>query len=91
MKVINPMNEAGCCFTNATQCTAKSKRTKQRCRGPAVTGWSVCRFHGAGGGAPKGKANGRYGYGLYTNDAIQSRRKIRELVSAAKALSKEIG
>jgi hypothetical protein len=24
----------------------------------AVRGWTVCRFHGAHGGAPKGQANG---------------------------------
>lgn len=30
------------------QCTAKSKRTGKRCRSPAVTGYNVCRMHGAG-------------------------------------------
>ena len=41
------------------QCTAKSKRSGGRCKASAVTGYSVCRFHGAGspnvgrpGGAP---------------------------------------
>ena len=37
----------------ATQCTAKSKRTGQRCKNPAVQGWTVCRMHGAGGGRPR--------------------------------------
>jgi hypothetical protein len=47
----NPMNAANA----APKCTAKSKRTGKRCKGPAVTGWRVCRFHGAGGGHPAGK------------------------------------
>ena len=45
-------------FQNSPRCTATSKRTKRACQAPAVSGWSVCRFHGAGGGAPKGKRNG---------------------------------
>jgi hypothetical protein len=27
---------------------------------PAVTGWTVCRFHGARGGGTKGERNGMY-------------------------------
>lgn len=34
------------------QCSATSKRTGKRCRGQAVAGSSVCRMHGAKGGAP---------------------------------------
>jgi len=37
----------------APRCSATSKRSRQKCRAPAVRGWSVCRFHGARGGAPK--------------------------------------
>ena len=47
------------------QCTAKSKRTGERCRANAVDGYTVCRMHGAGsphagrpGGAPI--TTGRY-------------------------------
>ena len=47
------------------QCTAKSKRTGERCKANAVQGYSVCRMHGAGsphqgrpGGAPP--TTGRY-------------------------------
>ena len=32
---------------NAPGCTARSKRSGQRCRAPAVKGWRVCRMHGA--------------------------------------------
>jgi hypothetical protein len=50
-------------FQKAPRCSATSKRTCERCKAPAVRGWTVCRFHGARGGAPKGKANGAYKYG----------------------------
>jgi hypothetical protein len=40
----------------------------------ALNGWTVCRFHGARGGAPKGKANGSYKHGLYTQEAKAERR-----------------
>ena len=38
----------------ALRCHAKSKRSGIQCRAPAVRGHSICRMHGAGGGAPKG-------------------------------------
>src|SRR5215203_6054068 len=56
------------------RCSARSKRTGERCRAPAVTGWTVCRFDGAGGGRPKGKRNGNYKHGLFTNKGAQMRR-----------------
>jgi hypothetical protein len=49
--------------------SAKSKRSRSKCRAPAVRGWTVCRFHGARGGAPKGKANGNWKHGRYTVEA----------------------
>jgi hypothetical protein len=36
------------------QSSARSKRSGQPCRAPAVRGWQVCRMHGARGGAPHG-------------------------------------
>jgi hypothetical protein len=39
------------------RCRARSKRSGLQCRSPAVKGHSVCRMHGAGGGAPKGNRN----------------------------------
>ena len=35
------------------RCTARSKRSGEPCRNPAVIGWTVCRMHGARGGRPK--------------------------------------
>src|SRR4051812_43290701 len=66
------------------RCSARSKRTGQRCRAPAVRGWTVCRFHGAGGGGPKGARNGSYKHGLFTADAVQFRRAASALVRASR-------
>ena len=66
------------------RCSARSKRTGERCRAPAVTGWTVCRFHGAGGGGPKGKRNGNYKHGLFTAEAVHMRRHVSALVRASR-------
>jgi len=79
MKRADPMND-GCCFPNARQCTATSKRTKKRCKAPALRGWSVCRFHGAKGGGPPGERNGAYRHGHYTKNAIEDRRRLSDLM-----------
>ena len=68
-------------FQAAPRCTATSKRTRKPCQAPAVRGWTVCRFHGARGGAPKGKANGAYRHGFYTAKAANERRRLRELLA----------
>ncbi len=40
------------------QCTAKSKRSGERCRNHAVHGKTVCHIHGGkSSGAPKGNKN----------------------------------
>ena len=70
------------------RCHATSKRPGERCKAPAVRGWTVCRFHGARGGAPKGERNGMYRHGLYTKEAIEERRLLRELLrQSRKALA----
>jgi hypothetical protein len=66
-------------FQKAPRCTATSKRTRERCKAPAVRGWTVCRFHGARGGAPKGEANG-YKHGLHTQEAIAERCALSDLL-----------
>jgi hypothetical protein len=66
------------------RCSARSKRTGERCRAPAVTGWRVCRFHGAGGGGPDGKRNGMYRHGRFTAENVQMRRTISALVKASR-------
>lgn len=68
----------------APRCSAHSKRTGERCRAPAVRGWCVCRFHGAGGGGPKGPANGNWRGGAFTVEAIEERLVIAELIRATR-------
>lgn len=63
----------------APRCSAKSKRTKCQCRAPAEKGKNVCRFHGARAGAPKGKRNGAYKHGMYTQESLADRRLISEI------------
>lgn len=86
----NPLNTKPA-FPNAAQCAATSKRTRCRCRAPAVTGWKVCRFHGAKGGAHSGSANGRYRHGRDTKEAMQEMAHFRELVHEAQELLDVIG
>jgi len=38
---------------DCNQCTAKSKRSGDRCRAPAVRGKSVCRMHGGKSTGPR--------------------------------------
>lgn len=66
-------------FQRSPRCTATSKRTRKPCQAPAVTGWTVCRFHGAHGGAPTGKRNGMYRHGLYTQQAAALNRAVSDL------------
>lgn len=68
-------------FQAAKRCTAKSKRSGQECKAPAMKGWTVCRFHGAGGGAPRGVAHGMYRHGRYTSQAIDERGEVAELIA----------
>ena len=83
---INPMDDPGCCFPNARQCRATSKRTGHRCRAPALTGKFVCRFHGGRAGFPNGTANGRYRTGRFTAEALAERRWLADLVKGAREL-----
>ena len=73
-------------FQMSPRCSATSKRTKQPCMAPAMNGWTVCRFHGARGGAPKGLRNGMFRHGIYTNEAIAERRSISELLRIASVM-----
>ena len=80
----NPMHPAQR-LNNAPRCSATAKTTGTRCKAPAVTGWSVCRMHGAGGGAPIGKANGQWRHGGRSLDQTESRRLIADLMRKARA------
>ena len=75
-------------FQKAPRCTARSKRSGQRCGAPAVRGWKVCRFHGARGGAPEGEANGAWKHGRYSKAAKIERLLLKRLLSDAASLRK---
>ena len=77
-------------FQTSPRCSATSKRTKLRCQAPAVNGWTVCRFHGARGGAPKGKRNGMYRHGLYTQAASALNARITDLQRESRALLRRL-
>ena len=47
---------------------------------------TVCRFHGARGGAPRGQANGAYRHGLYTAKAAEERRRLHELLDQVREM-----
>lgn len=49
---------------DAKRCKATSKRTGERCKNPAVTGYDVCRLHG--GKTPRGLDSPNYKTGLYS-------------------------
>lgn len=84
---INPMNLST--DTNSTQPTQLSQvqrcgaraRAGTPCQAPAIRGRRRCRLHGGlSPGAPKGKRNGNYTTGEWTQEAIAERRWLRALV-----------
>jgi uncharacterized protein YjcR len=67
----------------ALRCRAKSKRTGLRCRAPAVRGYSVCRMHGAKGGAPRGNQNALK-HGAHSAAAIALMKEVTSLTRIAR-------
>ena len=65
---------------DAPRCRATAKGTGKRCKAPAVTGWRVCRVHGAGGGHGRGKANPAYKHGMPSQVWEETRKAISALV-----------
>ncbi len=82
----NPMSKAHA----APRCKAASKRTGERCKGPAVKGWTVCRFHGAGGGQKAGKGHPSWRHGLRSREWLEMRREAGEIVREARGLLRHI-
>ena len=77
---------------NATpRCTARSKRSGQPCRNPAVRGWTVCRMHGARGGAKPGKDHPNWKHGGRSQEAVAMRKLVNAMVREACLTSKTIG
>jgi len=71
----------------APRCTAKSKRTGKPCRAPAVRGWTVCRMHGAGGGARTGPNNPSWKHGGRSGEAVALRKLVNSLGREARKLA----
>jgi hypothetical protein len=67
------------------EATPRRRTRGIRCQAPAVSGSSVCRMHGAGGGAPKGNRNALK-HGLYIAEAIEMRRMVAALTRQAREL-----
>ena len=82
---INPMRLP---MHQAPRCKARSKRTGKPCQSPAVRGHSVCRMHGARGGAPIANRNARK-HGGYSCESLALRRHIAELARTARRLRGE--
>ncbi len=71
------------------RCKATSKRTGVQCQAPAVKGHKVCRFHGAGGGAPKGNRNA-WRHGKYSRKNLKGLRLVFALARLARKTIDEI-
>jgi hypothetical protein len=72
------------------RCGAKT-RCGDACRSPAVSGKKRCRMHGGapGSGVPRANRNARK-HGRFTRDAIEERRRIREMLGEARKLVREM-
>jgi glucans biosynthesis protein len=63
------------------RCGAK-RRDGLPCQKPRAKGRMRCRLHGGapGTGAPRGKANGRYSHSLLTEEAVEERIALAEIL-----------
>jgi hypothetical protein len=75
---------------SSPRCGAKTRSGKP-CRSPAVHGKRRCRMHGgaSGSGAPPGNQNALK-HGLYTGEALEERRAVRDLVHQSHMLMQRI-
>lgn len=79
---LNPVERANA----APRCNATAKRTGKPCCAPAVTGWAVCRVHGAGGGQKPGVAHPNYRHGERSGEAVALRVQVAQLVKECRDL-----
>ena len=75
---------------SSARCGART-RSGRPCMAPAVAGKKRCRMHGgaAGSGAPKGNQNALKS-GLFTRQAIEERKQIRDLIRKSRKFLDEI-
>jgi len=87
-----PHNPTPCRFDLAVvkKCSARSKRTGEPCRQPAMAN-GKCRFHGGKStGAPPGNRNA-WKHGGYSAEALEERRQLRQLLREAQEFLAEQG
>jgi len=70
----------------APRCRALAKRTGQPCRAPAVTGWRVCRMHGARGGHAPGPGPPSWRHGMRSHEAVEMRRLVNRMGRVAREI-----
>jgi hypothetical protein len=76
-------------FLNAARCGARSRRTGNPCKAPAMKN-GRCRMHGGkSSGAPKGNRNALK-QGLYTAEMITCRRLVKKLIGKSLSVNKRI-
>ena len=71
------------------QCNAKSKRTKQQCRAPAIRGKTKCRFHGGkstGAKTADGKARIAKAHTIHGRETRQKRLETSYALAALRHL-----
>lgn len=76
----NPMNPVQR-LRMSPRCTARAKSSGERCQCPAVRGWTVCRLHGAGGGAEAGAEHPNFRHGLRSREVKLVRAMARALTA----------
>lgn len=86
---VNPISPAHR-LRDAPRCHAKAKSTSQPCKAPAVNGWTVCRVHGAGGGAPSGEAHPNYKHGGRSREWTTLRSMAAELVRESQEIADKL-
>ena len=64
----------------ASRRTATSKRSGAPCQAPAVTGWAVCRHHGARGGHAPGPVHPRWVHEMRSRASVGMRKAVTQLV-----------
>jgi len=75
--------------TPPRRCKAHNRRGDP-CGAYAVTGWTVCRMHGAGGGQPPGPAHPAWKHGLRSREFMALRAEITRLQRETKTIQEMI-
>ena len=72
------------------RCLAKTRRGTL-CQKAALKGNARCQLHGGRGGAPKGKRNGNYRHGQFTEENMTARKESMSRVRELECLGRTVG